>query len=85
MLLHCYATIKELYNPVQTLSDLPNVYKSYINTLNTEEEIKEFLNEMCEYAQLYKTNFIDKTVDCKYSYSKDRCCIPATHINSYYA
>ena len=40
MFLHCYATIKELYNPVQTLSDLPNVYKEYINKMNTEEEIK---------------------------------------------
>ena len=71
MFFHCYATIKELYNPVQTLSDLPNVYKSYINTLNTEEEIKAFLNDMCAYAQLYKTNFIDKTVNCKYSYSRE--------------
>ncbi len=69
--LHCYATIKELYNPVQTLSDLPNVYKEYINKMNTEEEIKEFLNEMCEYANLYKTNFIDKDEDFKYSYSRD--------------
>lgn len=71
MFLHCYATIKELYNPVQTLSDLPNVYKEYINKMNTEEEIKEFLNEMCEYANLYKTNFIDKDEDFKYSYSRD--------------
>ncbi len=71
MFLHCYATIKELYNPVQTLSDLPNVYKDYINKMNTEEEIKSFLNEMCEYAELYKTNFIDKDEDYKYSYSRD--------------
>lgn len=71
MFLHCYATIKELYNPVQTLSDLPNVYKEYINKMNTEEEIKLFLNEMCEYAELYKANFIDKDEDYKYSYSRD--------------
>lgn len=71
MFLHCYATIKELYNPTQTLSDLPNVYKSYINTLSTEEEIKCFLNEMCEYAELYKSSFINRDEEYKYSYSKE--------------
>lgn len=71
MFLHCYATIKELYNPIQTLSDLPNVYKEYIKKLNTEEEIKSFLNEMCEYAEVYKSNFIDKDEEYKYSYSRE--------------
>lgn len=59
MFLHCFATIKGLYNPVQTLADLPNVYKIAINKMTTEEEIKQFLNEMCSYADLYKENFMN--------------------------
>ncbi len=71
MFLHCYATIKEWYNPTQTLSDLPNVYKKHINELETEEEIENFLNEMCEYAVLYKKTFMDKEEDYKYFYSNE--------------
>ena len=71
MFLHCFATIKGLYNPVQTLADLPNVYKIAINKMTTEEEIKQFLNEMCSYADLYKENFMNRNSEFKYYYSKE--------------
>lgn len=71
MFLHCYATIKNFYNPTQTLADLPNVYKDVIKSLKDENEIMDFLTEMGAYAKLYKTNFIDKDADYKYSYSRE--------------
>jgi uncharacterized protein with ParB-like and HNH nuclease domain len=70
MFLHCYATIKKLYNPDEkTLADLPAVYKKYINNINSEKEMQKFLNEMCSYAVLYNSKFISRIEGYKYSYS----------------
>ena len=67
MFLHCYATIKGFYN--QTLSDLPTVYKEHINNINLENDMNNFLNEMCQFAELYLENFINHDTEYKYYYS----------------
>lgn len=71
MFLHCFATIKGIYNPTQTLADLPNAYKEYIDGIENYEDMSLFLSELCEYADLYRENFIDTKEDYKYIYSTE--------------
>lgn len=69
MFLHSYATIKNFYDPTQTLNDLPKVYKQKIDNFNTLDEAKEFLNQMTRYSEIYYKNFI--ITPEKYQYDKN--------------
>ncbi|MBY6935599.1 DUF262 domain-containing protein [Clostridium botulinum] len=69
VLLHCIALIKGFYDPeVNKISDLSQVYKKYINDFNNNK-LFTFINEIVEYAETYRNNFIifDKSTYFKYS------------------
>lgn len=55
ILLHAIAVIKGFYNPDEhTLSDLSKLYKDQIGQLNTKEELRNFIKDITEYAEIYK-------------------------------
>jgi hypothetical protein len=59
ILLHAVAVIKQIFDPDKhTLSDLSDLYKNFINGLQTATDIKNFLQILCDYAQLYRDNII---------------------------
>lgn len=66
LLLHSIAVIKGIYNPDEhTLSDLSWLYKEHIASLNTPEDIRSFINDIKEYAEIYRNKipvFDDKTM-----------------------
>ena len=69
MLLHCYATIKEMYSSLSdNLSDLTIVYKRYIDNIMTIQELNEFLKDLCKYGDLYYKYLLDKDEDYLYGY-----------------
>jgi len=60
ILLHSVAVIKEFYDSDKhTLSDLSKLYKKKIEEFTTSEEIKNFIDEIIGYADIYKKNIYD--------------------------
>ena len=54
ILLHSIAVIKGFFDPEKhTLTDLANIYKSYINGLNLDG-LRKFVGAISEYAKLYR-------------------------------
>jgi hypothetical protein len=59
ILLHCIAIIKGFYDPDKhTLSDLSKLYKEEIARKNSKDELEAFLNEIIEYADIYKEKIL---------------------------
>lgn len=59
ILLHCIAVIKGFYDPDKhTLSDLSKLYKEEIARKNSRNELEAFLNEIIEYADIYKEKIL---------------------------
>ncbi|MGQ9665664.1 MAG: DUF262 domain-containing protein, partial [bacterium] len=59
ILLHCIAVIKGFFDPDKhTLSDLSKLYKEEIAKINSSEEAKIFINEITEYAKIYKEKIL---------------------------
>jgi uncharacterized protein with ParB-like and HNH nuclease domain len=58
ILLHCIAAIKGFFDPDKhTLSNLSKLYKEEIERKNSKEELKAFINEIIEYANIYQEKF----------------------------
>jgi len=58
ILLHCIAVIKGFFDPDKhTLSNLSKLYKEEIERKNSKEELKAFINEIIEYANIYQEKF----------------------------
>lgn len=59
ILLHCFAVIKGFYDPDKhALSDLSKLYKAEIASKNSKETLEEFLNEIIEYAKVYRDKIL---------------------------
>lgn len=59
ILLHSIAVIKSFFDPDgNTLSDIPNLYKSYITKLDSKDKLIAFLKEIHCYAKLYRTKIL---------------------------
>jgi len=57
LLLHSISVIKGFFDPEKhSLSDLSNIYKKYILTLD-KNELEQFIIKISEYARLYKDKF----------------------------
>lgn len=55
LLLHSVAVIKGIYDPDEhTLADLSWLYKEHIAKLSTPDEIRNFIKDIKEYAEIYK-------------------------------
>jgi hypothetical protein len=69
ILLHCYATIKGFYDPDKhTLDELADLYKSAIDTKSTLNEITSMINEICEYADIYRKYIISFDSSSSHTY-----------------
>ncbi len=59
ILLHCIAIIRGFYDPDKhTLSDLSKLYKGEFARKNSEDELEAFINEIIEYADIYKEKIL---------------------------
>ncbi|MEO0129760.1 MAG: DUF262 domain-containing HNH endonuclease family protein [candidate division WOR-3 bacterium] len=59
ILLHCIGVIKGFYDPDKhTLSDLSRLYKEQLAKINSIDELKEFINEIIDYAQIYREKIV---------------------------
>jgi hypothetical protein len=69
LLLQTIAIIKGIYDPEKhTLAELPDLYKEKIRKAS-EDELSELINEIKEYAQIYRENIPDFDRDTLYSFS----------------
>lgn len=58
ILLHCIGVIKGFFDPDKhTLSDLSKLYKEQIKDMNSKEDVKNFIEEIIKYANIYKEKF----------------------------
>lgn len=72
VLLHSVAIIKQIYDPQQhTIEDLPEQYKQYIANKSLDE-LKQLVNDICEFATLYKNKFIEFDDDPGHAFSLDQ-------------
>ena len=68
ILLHCFGVIKEFFDPDKhALSDLSRLYKEKIKNINSKEDLKNFIKEIIEYANIYREKF--PTFDRSFSFS----------------
>lgn len=59
ILLHCFAVIKDIFNPAANkMADLPIIYKQYISKMDNQQ-LFDLIREIEEYANLYKDKFLD--------------------------
>lgn len=59
ILLHCFAVIKDIFNPaVNKMADLPVLYKKYIGKMENKQ-LFDLICEIEEYANLYKDKFLE--------------------------
>lgn len=55
---HCFAIIKDIYNPQEhRIEDLSDCYKKYLHNKGVDT-VKKFILELCEYADIYRDNFM---------------------------
>ena len=70
ILLHCFAVIKDFFDPDKhNLSDLSKLFKEKIKKTNAKEDLEKFINEIIEYANIYRNKF--PTFDNTTSFSFD--------------
>ncbi len=69
ILLHAIAVIKGFYDPeADTLSDLSKLYKAKIKSFLSFSELKEFINEITHYGQIYKDKILVSEKSTLYSF-----------------
>lgn len=78
LLLQCVAIIKGIYNPSEhSLSELADCYKSHFKMLD-ENAVKKLVEEIADFAELYKENFGKVHSKAEYCYDDD--CQRLIHI-----
>jgi len=59
ILLHCIGVIKGFYDPDKhTLSELSKLYKEEIKKKNSKDELENFINEIIDYADLFRRRIL---------------------------
>jgi uncharacterized protein with ParB-like and HNH nuclease domain len=72
ILLHAFGVIKGFYDPEKhTLIDLSKRYKEKVKTINDIEELKNFINEVIEYAKIYREKILIFSNDLSLSFEDD--------------
>ena len=68
VLLQSVAIIEKIFDPSEhTLTDIPDLYKKYIEEMK-EKEVKEFVQKIINYAQIYRDNVPELNKTTCYSY-----------------
>lgn len=81
LFLYCYASIKGMYvSYTDTISDLAQVFKEKLKKINTLDEINSFIDDLINYAKVYRENFDFNDQDVLYEYSKDKVLPRLLHI-----
>ena len=71
LLLHCIALIKGFFDPEKNnMSDLADVYKSYVGGLN-KAELHAFVKEISDYGVIYKKYFAISDSTTSFEYCND--------------
>lgn len=79
ILLHCIGIIKGFYDPDKhTLFELSKLYKEQLKNINSIDKLKEFINEIIEYAKIYREKIL--TLDKSDLLSFDDYIIRLFHI-----
>lgn len=69
ILLHCIGVIKGFFDPDKhTLSDLSRLYKEEIGKINSDDQLKSFVNKIIEYAKIYKDNILSFDKSSSFSF-----------------
>lgn len=72
ILLHSIGVIENFYDPIKhNLSDLSRLYKEEINKFNTSDELRMFIDNIIEYANIYKRNFYNFNHSDTFIYAND--------------
>jgi len=72
ILLHSVAIIEGFYDPDKhVLSDLSKLYKRKTMEFKTSEELKNFINKIIKYAEVYKENIYDFDKSDLFSFNED--------------
>ena len=68
VLLQSVAIIEKIFDPSEhTLTDIPDLYKKYVEDMK-EKEVKEFVQKIINYAQIYRDNVPELNKTTCYSY-----------------
>ena len=68
--LHCVALIQGIFNPdIHKVSDLPNIYKEYTQSLSTKE-LFEFIKNISTYADIFRKYFCSFLPSTLFSFKK---------------
>ncbi|NLX82603.1 MAG: DUF262 domain-containing protein [Clostridiales bacterium] len=71
ILLHSVALIERFYDPTShRISDLPELYKSFIETMDNPT-LYSFIHNVCRYAELFKKFFGNDDSTASYSFNQD--------------
>ena len=72
LFLFSFGIVKGIFTTYKnSISELSQMYKNYINTLETKEEIDELLNSIYSYSLIYKNSFDCVDQETLFNYSKD--------------
>lgn len=66
-----YATIKEIFklSEKESISKLPASYKTYLEEkIKTQDECKDFINEIIRYAEVYRNHFLEFSDDSVFNF-----------------
>ncbi len=66
-----------------SISELAQMYKKYINTINSKEEIDELLQNIYSYSLTYKNSFDCIDQETLFTYSQDSVLERLMHLNNY--
>lgn len=81
LFLYCFAVIKGFFSSYDNnVSDLTKVYKNYLSSMSSIDEINKFLSDLKKYANLYKDNFGVLSKDTLYYYGSDNTLQRLLHL-----
>ncbi|HOJ49496.1 MAG TPA: DUF262 domain-containing HNH endonuclease family protein [Spirochaetota bacterium] len=69
ILLHSFGVIKGFYDPDKhTLTDLSKLYKEEVRKINDINDLESFINEIIEYAKIYREKILTFSSDVSFSF-----------------
>lgn len=84
LFLFSFGVVKGIFTTYEnSISDLANMYKKYINSITSKEEIDSLLSDIYSYSLIYRNSFDCIDSDTLFEYSQDNVLERLTHLMSY--